>query len=311
MDPNVRFVNAPRISRRLAALYAVEIALGGAVAVIFRRVARTPAAEPEADRLASTRLAWVGRGGAVLKRLDLRGRYLWPRRSPDGRTVLMTRTGPGKCDLQTVSLLDGVTRPLMAAPARSASAIWSPDGGKYAFARSGKIFQTTPAPVCLFESEDSMVLEDWSPDGRWIVFTSGVKPVRTWLLQTESRKAFPILESGADVYEARISPDGKWMAFTSNPAGRDEVCVAPFPPDAGARPVQVSRDGGHSPQWGSTSGELFYISAQGEMAAASWSGRDRALFSLATLDAPGYKYRFGGYCVDAGNGLVIVLEKAG
>jgi serine/threonine-protein kinase len=66
---------------------------------------------------------------------------------------------------------------------------------------------------------------------------------------------------------ARLSPNGRWLAYESNRSGRDEIWVAPYPPDGGA-PVRVSRDGGKQPVWSHNGRELYYLQSNRLMAAA-------------------------------------------
>ena len=66
-----------------------------------------------------------------------------------------------------------------------------------------------------------------------------------------------------------MSPDGHWIAYESDESGKVEIFLRPFP-DVGARREKISLDGGRYPRWGRQgSGELFYVSLDGAMMAAS------------------------------------------
>jgi len=64
----------------------------------------------------------------------------------------------------------------------------------------------------------------------------------------------------------RVSPDGRWLAYVSNVSGHIELYVRPYPGPGQAE--QVSLEGGSSPAWHPSGGELFFVSgpdAAGEM----------------------------------------------
>ena len=62
----------------------------------------------------------------------------------------------------------------------------------------------------------------------------------------------------------QFSPDGRWMAYVSGESGQFQVYLRRYPgPDSR---WQVSTDGGTSPLWNPTGGELFYRSGNKMMA---------------------------------------------
>ena len=79
---------------------------------------------------------------------------------------------------------------------------------------------------------DTKYLEDWSPDGKLLLFN-----VRSAEIQAVSlggdRKPYPVLKSAFSQDHARLSPDGRWIAYVSRESGRDEVFVQNFPPAGG------------------------------------------------------------------------------
>src|SRR5262249_4408002 len=94
-----------------------------------------------------------------------------------------------------------------------------------------------------------MVLTDWSLDGKFLTFFTGVlnlvqlRPDQ----QPLDRKAIEWLREDYDVAQGRFSPDGRFIAFLSNEADVEhpQVYVRPFDPnkpDAPAGPaVQISK----------------------------------------------------------------------
>jgi hypothetical protein len=63
-------------------------------------------------------------------------------------------------------------------------------------------------------------------------------------------------DAGRGTQRAAVA-DEHWMAYISNESGSFEVYVQPFPP-TGAK-WQISKGGGHQPQWRRDGRELFYI----------------------------------------------------
>jgi len=149
------------------------------------------------------------------------------------------------------------------------SAAWSPAGDRVAYVTSragreeisisgldgrGEIVPTT--------DERFKTVNDWSRDGRYLVFStqSGTTRDDLWLLPLEGdRKPAPYLQTPWSEYGARVSPDGRWLAYVSNETGRDEVYVQSFPRPG--RKVRVSLDGGGPPEWARGGRELLYPSA--------------------------------------------------
>jgi Tol biopolymer transport system component len=68
-------------------------------------------------------------------------------------------------------------------------------------------------------------------------------------------------------WNARFSPDGRCIAFDSDEAGGSEVFVQSFPETG--RPVRVSSNGGHLPEWRKDGKELYYTADDGKLTAAA------------------------------------------
>jgi len=72
--------------------------------------------------------------------------------------------------------------------------------------------------------------------------------------------------SFADV-EGQFSPNGRWVAYSSNESGRWQIYVAPFPGSGGK--YQISAEGGQQPRWRRDGKELFFLSSDRKLMAAS------------------------------------------
>jgi dipeptidyl aminopeptidase/acylaminoacyl peptidase len=110
--------------------------------------------------------------------------------------------------------------------------------------------------------------EDWSSDGRFIVYRTGgvVGGEDLWVLPlSDEQKPFGFLTTPFSESQAQLSPDGRWLAYRSNESGRFEVYVQSFPKPAGK--WQISTGGGGQPRWRGDGKELFYLSSSNRLMA--------------------------------------------
>jgi dipeptidyl aminopeptidase/acylaminoacyl peptidase len=115
------------------------------------------------------------------------------------------------------------------------------------------------------------------------------------LLDLDTGKDRPLVDTPADEKFGTISPDGRWLAYASDATGQWEVYVETFPV-TGER-WRVSTAGGHQPRWHPKGSELFYLAPDRRMmslpvrqggASFQWDA-PRALFQTAVTDLGPYR----------------------
>ncbi|HSR14290.1 MAG TPA: hypothetical protein VLL51_00960, partial [Gemmatimonadales bacterium] len=166
------------------------------------------------------------------------------------------------------------------------SATWSPDGSELAYSMQGSLWRQVPGTgearqITAGDGYDYQ--PDWSPDGRWIAYTSyRGDQVELRLLDVRTGETRALIADGAVNLEPRFSPDGARLVFVSTGfEGRWHVYVAPFDQAAGrlgpAERVTEDRDSrlpryyystwDHylSPTWSPDSRELILVSNRGRI----------------------------------------------
>ena len=249
------------------------------------------------------------RSGKAVATAGQPGSYVQPNLSPDGTRAVVMRNDPrsGNQDIWVIDLASGNGTAITNDVYPENAPIWSPDGkdvayvstreglaGIYRKAADGAgdaelLFQYTPGA--------GMVLTDWSPDGKFMTFYTGVivlVPVGT-PGDAKSRKEIDWLREDYEAGQGRFSPDGRFMAYLSNEekVDRGEVYVRPFDPDkpdapASGKPLRVSKDGTVGMvTWRQDGKELYFLSRDWEVMAVDITtspaltvGTPRVLFKL-------------------------------
>jgi hypothetical protein len=128
----------------------------------------------------------------------------------------------------------------------------------------------------LFSEARNAWANDWSSDGRWVMFstpplTSRAGPAvgnTLWALPMQGSAAgTPVLylDSAQIQQQAQFSPDGRFVAYGSDQSGTWEIYVQPFP-NAAEGKWMISSGGGVEPRWSRDGKELFYFAGQTLMA---------------------------------------------
>jgi len=212
---------------------------------------------------------------------------------------------------------------------RGSTPVWSPDGRRLAYtsARNGvnlpyqKAADGSGDERPLFAYDFHAWTNDWSRDGRWIIFSSPPRQNAVgndlWAIRMDGGgdgKPVPYLKTPALEQQAQFSPDGRFIAYGSDQSGAWEIYVQPFP-NASDGKWMVSRGGGVEPRWSRDGKELFYFSAQTLMAApvrlepTFSSGTPTALFEAPIV--PGYTADSHRWLLAPDGQRVLVLATAG
>jgi Tol biopolymer transport system component len=223
-----------------------------------------------AEGASLSRPTWFDRSGRRTGTLGKSEPYRQLVLSPRGRHATVVRLDPqGNGDLWDVDLASGIFSRLTTDPAHDADPSWAPDERALAFTsfRTGRaaVFVkdvTTGNEKPLVPFHQDVALDQWTPDGRFIIFRTFGKAVYAMPLNGERTPRLlvdtPFIED-----EVHVSPGGRWVAFNADESGRWEVYVAAFPDFTSRR--QISNGGGVQPQWRADGRELFYLGADGSM----------------------------------------------
>ena len=269
-----------------------------------------------------SRLSWLDRNGKEISNVGETGpnTYTDLTLSPDGTRLATARvshniagSSPG---IWLLDLVRGVGNPLTFDQAPDSAPVWSPDGGRVAFAAmraDGMGIYQKAANGGGIEQEligttpDQKYPNDWSRDGRFLLYTK--QDARTkadlWVITlasdgASSSSAAPFVNSAFNESQGQFSPDNRWISYASDESGRSEIYVRPFPlPPGGGSKTTISRDGGNHPRWRRDGRELFYLSNDGNLMAVDVSQGlvfkadvPRSLFQVPGVHAGGDTFEF-------------------
>jgi len=225
-------------------------------------------------------LVWFDRSGREIGRVGPQGDYLRVRISPDGRRVVFHRTDPrlGTSDLWLEDLARGVETRLTSDPSSEIAGVWLPNGRGVVFAaeREGpphlflKDLETGSDKELLRSKQRLQIPTDVSPDGRIVAFEqiSERGDADLWTVRIDGeQQPSPLIGSTFNERSLHFSPDGRLVAFSSDESGATEIYVALSTVITSKK--RVSDGGAWSARWSPDGRELFYLSADGYVMAAS------------------------------------------
>ena len=226
-------------------------------------------------------LTWYDRTGRVLGAVGdpeadiLQG----PELSPDGRRAAVVRALEDNQDVWIFDLAHGTATRTTFDTAADTYSVWSPDGTQIVFTSNRKgIFDLYVKPSSgagveklLLESSRVKLPGSWSRDGKYVLYANGDPKTGFDLLALpltgDNKEPIVVVNTPFEEREGQFSPNSHWIAYQSNESGRFEIYVQPFP-NAGGK-WQISTAGGTAPRWGHDGKELFFISPDGKLMAAS------------------------------------------
>jgi dipeptidyl aminopeptidase/acylaminoacyl peptidase len=264
----------------------------------------------------NNRPVWFDRGGKAHDAVaeDAGNSNLYLSRGGDQLAVERPDPGTGANDVFVIELnRGGIATKITTSPSSDTRAVWSADDRQLIWASNrtsvydlySKTISETEE-TALLVSPDSKIPTDVSPDGRFLLYESteagGKTSVRAlWL--TGEKTSFPLLESGFNEAQARMSPDGHWISYTIDKDGANEVYIvdaASVLPAPGTRTPprragglssrRVSSNGGVQSMWrrDRKASELYYLAADRRLMAvtmtASGPGLPVPLFATRIVD---------------------------
>jgi eukaryotic-like serine/threonine-protein kinase len=222
-----------------------------------------------------SRLAWFDRYGKELEELPGTG-YRDPALSRDGALLAVSsdEENNGKQYINIYDFARG-TSTRVSEGGKDSLPVFSPDGKRVAYLanheRTSKYIDVSATDgsgkLERLVASERLALNDWSADGRFLVYmnfqNSVVPELEVLDLRNHSHTTYT---TGA---EAQFSPDGKWIAFSGlgSGSGDPEVYVGRFP--GPGRRIQISTHGGLQARWRADGKELFYISMDKKLMAAA------------------------------------------
>jgi len=238
-----------------------------------------------------TELVWYDRHGGRLAAVGARAYYTNPALSPDGKKLAVAVGEPPKRDIWVFDLVRGNGSRLTFDPADDLCPVWSRDGSRILFTSNRKgrrdIYSGLGTTRLVFESTQSKSVNDWSADGRYVVYDTSGPLASLWVLpMLGERKPFPFLNANYLAKQAQLSPNGRYIAYSSTETGTNQVYVETFPEHQGK--WQISTDAGFQPQWRADGKELFYLTGAKmvSVAVSTASGEFQAGIPQPLFDTP-------------------------
>jgi Tol biopolymer transport system component len=215
---------------------------------------------------------WISRDGRVLDSVGPPASQLGVELSPDGRQLATFRAG----EIWTINLDRPV--PARVAPGFNRHPLWSSDGARLLSLFQGRGLGTFDLVATSVATGDVETVRQapnivkpsgWTRDGRLVWIEAGTAQRSSiWMKPVDGEPA-SIRQDAAQAFEARVSPDGRWIAYSSDRSGRFEIEVSSLPDTRQRYPV--SADGGGFPRWRADGRELYFLSADSRIMAATFT----------------------------------------
>jgi WD40-like Beta Propeller Repeat len=190
---------------------------------------RYVAYRPEGDT--TSQLAWYHRDGRRLGDVGAPAPCRQIRLSPSGRRLAIQRGEASSVlgsagDIWVMDLATGVLSRIINNPAFDGDPGWAPDERSMVFTSTRTGRQSayrkdllTGAEAPLVDYPDLLVVDEWSPDGRFVIVRTGGRAAFAVPMTGDRtpRRLFDTPQIIED--QLRVSPDGRWIAFNSDETG--------------------------------------------------------------------------------------------
>jgi Tol biopolymer transport system component len=221
---------------------------------------------------------WIDRDGHEIAKLGVPfAEARSPSLSPDENSVVFVDDAAGSRDIWQLDCQRGVTERMTTDPGAESQPIWSPDGARLIYVSS---YSSTSgllslpirggAPEVLLHSSEqfpNIGAEDWSKDGRFVLFNGGAGQRRAddiWVLPLDPPgEPTPFAVTAFAEGDGQFSPDGDWIAYTSDESGQPEVYLGRF--RGPQERIKISTNGGGMARWRRDGRELFYLAPDGRL----------------------------------------------
>src|SRR5215467_8606417 len=254
-------------------------------------------------------LTLLDRQGKAVGTVGQPGRFGEVRFSPDGKRLMMVKNDPQTNinNIWVVDIATGKATQITNETQPINSPVWARDGKQIAYAIFKDSFSTVyrkaadgtgeAEAVFRYTSGAGVGLSDWSPDGKFLTFSTGallmipVQPNEKAL----DRKALEWLREDYDAVLGRFSPDGRSLAYLSNEkeVSTMQLYVRPFDPNKPNAPagpsVQITnlKGGSGAFTWRQDGKEMYLLTRDREVMAVDvtttpklQAGTPRMLFKI-------------------------------
>jgi hypothetical protein len=222
---------------------------------------------------------WFSRAGTRLSAVGDVGFVREVALSPDGKRIAFTKPSATfasrTTDIAVIDVSSNITSRLVSRPNGLQGVLWSPDSRAVTYlatepSGTDSVFLREvggPTDSLLIHASAANVTrpEDFRSDGTSLLLRQGLR-VLSLELGNQS-KPVELARFSAPVFQLRISPDGRMVSYNMNESRMWQVWVASYPSFANRR--QVSANGGAQARWRGDGKELFFLTLDGKLMAAS------------------------------------------